>query len=41
MRLTIDQSTLRCHQCDAPDAAVVKISAMWVMALACAGATPN
>ena len=41
MRLTIDQSTLRCHQCEAPDAAVVKISAMWVMALACAGETPK
>ena len=32
---------LRCHQCDAPDAAVVKISAMWTMALACAGDVPN
>ena len=41
MRLTIVQSTLRCHQCEAPDAAVVKISAMWAMALACAGDDPK
>jgi hypothetical protein len=31
------QSTLRCHRCDAPDAAVVKSSAICTMALACAG----
>ena len=31
------QSTLRCHRCDAPDAAVVKSSAICTMALAWAG----
>ena len=41
IRFTIVQSTLRCHQCDAPDAAVVKISAMWTIALACAGEVPK
>ena len=41
MRRTMLQSTLRCHQCDAPDAAVVKISAICTMALACAGAVPK
>src|SRR5262245_66528218 len=41
MRRAMAQSTFRCHQWDAPDAAVVKISAMWTMALACAGGVPN
>src|SRR5262245_65590763 len=41
MSRTMVQSTLRCHQCDAPDAAVVKSSAICTMALACAGAVPK
>jgi len=39
-RATSFQSTLRCAICDTAEAAVVKTSAVWTMALACATGTP-